>query len=226
MQNTAWADKDLNTFLGSWTELRHDTILYAKQSYTLKATSIMPQPEAVKGYVEPQPEVFTRLAALAKQMRTGLDGRGLLNAEYRDKLLRLESLLLDLKAMAEKELVGEPLSDREYETIRNIGGILEDLTTFSVRVQEQITSEADERMALVADVHTDVNTGQVLEEAVGDAFLIYVVVPVEGELVVAQGGVFSYYEFTWPMAERLTDEAWQAMEPKPDLPIWTKSFIR
>ena len=226
MQNTAWADKDLNTFLGSWTELRHDTILYAKQSYTLKATSIMPQPEAVKGYVEPQPEVFTRLAALAKQMRTGLDGRGLLNAEYRDKLLRLESLLLDLKAMAEKELVGEPLSDREYETIRNIGGILEDLTTFSVRVQEQITSEADERMALVADVHTDVNTGQVLEEAVGDAFLIYVVVPVEGELVVAQGGVFSYYEFTWPMAERLTDEVWQAMEPKPDLPIWTKSFIR
>jgi len=226
MQNTAWADKDLNTFLGSWTELRHDTILYAKQSYTLKATSIMPQPEEVKGYVEPQPEVFARLAALAKQMRTGLDERGLLNAEYRDKLVRLESLLLDLKTMAEKELVGEPLSDQEYETIRNIGGILEDLTTFSVRVQEQITSEADERMAIVADVHTDVNTGQVLEEAVGDAFLIYVVVPVEGELVVAQGGVFSYYEFTHPMAERLTDEAWQALEPKPDLPIWTQTFIR
>ncbi|HDH09570.1 MAG TPA: DUF3160 domain-containing protein, partial [Chloroflexi bacterium] len=226
MQNTAWADKDLNTFLGSWTELRHDTILYAKQSYTLKATSIMPQPEAVKGYVEPQPEVFARLAALAKQMRTGLDGRGLLNAEYRDKLVRLESLLLDLKAMAEKELVGEPLSEKEYETIRNIGGVLENLTTFSVRTKEEITSEADERMAIVADVHTDVNSGRVLEEAVGDAFLIYVVVPVEGELVVAQGGVFSYYEFTHPMAERLTDEAWQALEPKPDLPIWTKSFIR
>jgi len=226
MQNTAWADKDLNTFLGSWTELRHDTILYAKQSYTLKATSIMPQPEKVKGYVEPQPEVFARLAALAKQMRTGLDGRGLLNAEYRDKLMRLESLLLDLKAMGEKELVGEPLSEKEYETIRNIGGVLENLTTFSVRAKEEITSEADERMAIVADVHTDVNSGRVLEEAVGDAFLIYVVVPMEGELVVAQGGVFSYYEFTHPMAERLTDEAWQAMEPKPDLPIWTKSFIR
>jgi len=238
MQNQAWVDKDLNTFLGSWTELRHDTILYAKQSYTMKATGIMPQPEAVKGYVEPQPEVYARLAALARQMRVGLEGRGLLDAEYSDKLERLESLLLSLKTMAEKELSppsfppkvggdeGGALSEEEYELIRNIGGILEGITTFSARVEEEITSEADERMAIVADVHTDVNTGQVLQEAVGDAFIIYVVAPVEGQLVVTQGGVFSYYEFTQPMDDRLTDEAWQKMEPKPDLPVWTGSFVR
>jgi len=226
MQNRAWVDKDLNTFLGSWTELRHDTILYAKQSYTMKATGIMPQPEPAKGYVEPQPEVYARLAALAKQMRTGLEGRGLLDAEYSDKLERLESLLLSLKTMAEKELAGEALSEEEYELIRNIGGILEGITTFSAKVEEEITSEADERMAIVADVHTDVNTGQVLQEAVGDAFLIYVIAPVEGKLVATQGGVFSYYEFTQPMDDRLTDEAWQKMEPKPDLPIWTGSFVR
>jgi len=34
MQNLAWLRKDINTALGSWTELRHDTILYAKQSVT------------------------------------------------------------------------------------------------------------------------------------------------------------------------------------------------
>jgi hypothetical protein len=226
MQNQGWVDKDLNTFLGSWTELRHDTILYAKQSYTMKATGIMPQPEAVKGYVEPQPEVYARLAALAKQMRAGLDGRGLLDREYRDKLERLESLLLSLKTMAEKELGEQALSEEENELIRNIGGILEGITTFSAKVKEQITSEADERMAVVADVHTDVNTGQVLEEGVGDAFVIYAIAPVEGKLVATQGGVFSYYEFTQPMDDRLTDEAWQALEPKPDLPVWTGSFIR
>jgi len=226
MQNQSWVDKDLNSFLGSWTELRHDTILYAKQSYTMKATGMMPQPEAAKGYVEPQPEVYARLAALAKQMRTGLEGRGLLDAEYSDKLERLESLLLSLKTIAEKELSGEVLSEEEYELVRNIGGILEGITTFSAQVQEQITSEADERMAIVADVHTDVNTGQVLEEGVGDAFLIYVIAPVEGQLAATQGGVFSYYEFTQPMDDRLTDEAWQAMEPKPDLPVWTGSFVR
>ena len=31
MTNSAWTRKDLNTILGSWTELKHDTLLYAKQ---------------------------------------------------------------------------------------------------------------------------------------------------------------------------------------------------
>jgi hypothetical protein len=225
MQNPAWQDKDLHSFLGSWTELRHDTILYAKQSYTLKATGIMPQPEQVLGYVEPQPEVFARLAALTRQMRVGLESRGLLNDEYQHKLEQMESLLILLKTIAEKELRGEALNDEEYATIRNIGDILEGLVTFSPRVQEQVESEADERMAIVADVHTDTNSGQVLEEGVGDAFLILAVVPIEGQTVVAQGGVFSYYEFTHPMSDRLTDEAWQAMSPRPDQPVWTESFI-
>ena len=225
MQSPAWQDKDLHTFLGSWTELRHDTILYAKQSYTLRATGIMPERELALGYVEPQPEVFARLAALTRQMRVGLDSRGLLNEEYRDKLERMESLLVSLKTMAEKELRGEALTDQEYDTIRNIGDFLEWLVTFSPQVQEQIESETDKRMAIVADVHTDVNTGRVLEEGVGDAFFIYAIVLVEGQTLVAQGGVFSYYEFTQPMSGRLTDEAWQAMSSKPDRPVWTESFI-
>jgi hypothetical protein len=33
MQSQAWQDKQLNTVLGSWAELKHDTILYAKQVY-------------------------------------------------------------------------------------------------------------------------------------------------------------------------------------------------
>jgi hypothetical protein len=225
MQGSAWEDKDLHTFLGSWTELRHDTILYAKQSYTLRATGIMPEPERPLGYVEPQPEVFARLAALTRQMRVGLSDRGLLSDEYRDKLQRMESLLVSLKTMAEKELRGETLTEEEYNTIRNIGSLLEGLVTFSPQVKEQVESEADERMAIVADVHTDVNTNQVLEEGVGDAFVIFVVVPIEGQTVLTMGAVFSYYEFTHPMSDRLTDEAWQAMSPKPDQPVWTESFI-
>ena len=226
MRTAAWVDKDLNTFLGSWTELRHDTLLYAKQSYTAKVTGKKLEPEEAKGYVEPQPEVYARLAALAKQMGTGLNERDLLNEECQDKLEQMESLLLSLKAMAEKELANQTLSEEEYKLIRDIGDTLESITTFTVEVEQEITSEADERMAIMADVHTDVNTGQVLEEGVGDAFFIYVVVPIESKLVVARGGVFSYYEFTQPMSDRLTDESWQALEPKPELPVWMGSFIR
>jgi len=225
MQNVAWTDKSLNTALGSWTELRHDTILYAKQSYTLRATSVMPEPKRPKGYVEPEPEVYARLAALARQMRVGLSERGLLSDEFRGKIQRTEDLLLALKTMSEKELRGEALSDNEYATLQNIGDTLEALTTFSKEVSGQITSETDNRMAIIADVHTDTNTGRVLEEAVGDALTIYVIAPVEGKPVLTVGGVFSYYEFPQPMDNRLTDEAWQALQPKPDRPAWTASFI-
>jgi len=225
MRSPAWVDKDLNTWLGSWTELRHDTILYAKQSYTILATSAPPEPEATKGYVEPQPEVYARLAALTVQMEAGLGERGLLNKEMAGKLEDMQELLLALKTISEKELQGEGLTAEEYTLIRNIGDTLEDLTTFSEEVKGEITSEADERMALIADVHTDPNTNQVLEEGVGDAFPIIVIVPVEGQQVVATGGVFSYYEFKWPIGDRLTDETWQEMSPRPERPLWTSSFI-
>jgi hypothetical protein len=225
MQSPAWADKDLHTWLGSWAELRHDTILYAKQSYTVMAESAAPDPMPARGYVEPQPEVYARLAALTAQMQAGLGGRGLLNDEMAYKLVRMEQLLLSLRTISEKELRGEGLTDEEYAIIRGIGDALADLTTFSEEIEGKITSEADERMALIADVHTDTNTGHVLEEGVGDAFPIFVIVMVDGEQTVAMGGVFSYYEFKQPMNDRLTDEAWQAMSPKPDRPLWTDGFI-
>ncbi len=225
MQNSAWTDKSLHTALGSWAELRHDTILYAKQSYTMRATSIMPEPQMPRGYVEPEPEVFARLAALAGQMRRGLDQRGLLNDEYRSKLQGAEDLFLALKTMAEKELQNQPLTDDEYRMIDHVGSRLKALTTFSANVQGKVASETDNRMAIVADVHTDTNMGRVLEEGVGDAFVIYVIVPVEGRPVLATGGVVSYYEFTQPMDNRLTDEAWQAMQSRPESPAWTASFI-
>ncbi len=85
-----------------------------------------------------------------------------------------------------------------------------------------------EEAAVVADVATDPNSGMVLEEAVGKVFEVYVVVEVEGELVITQGGAFSYYEFSQPMADRLTDESWREMlntGQAPPRPEWTGSFI-
>ena len=50
MNTNAWADKQLNAALGSWSSLRHDTILYAKQSYTPTITreSVEPRPPRPK----------------------------------------------------------------------------------------------------------------------------------------------------------------------------------
>ncbi len=82
-------------------------------------------------------------------------------------------------------------------------------------------------MALVADVHTDPNldSRRVLEVAVGNPCKLYAVIPFYGKRYLAVGACFSYYEFTKPMSERMTDTEWQEMNPKPDMPVWTRSFI-
>ena len=77
MQTQAWTRKDLQTALGSWTELKHDTILYAKQVMAEmggggEAT------EPPHGYVEPNPEAYARLLALAQMTYDGLQARNLL----------------------------------------------------------------------------------------------------------------------------------------------------
>jgi hypothetical protein len=61
MTTPAWSYEKLQTFEGTWTELRHDTILYAKQSYTPYRTSLPPSNTA---YVEPYPETYRRLIGL------------------------------------------------------------------------------------------------------------------------------------------------------------------
>ena len=44
-----------------------------------------------------------------------------------------------------------------------------------------------------------------------DIDTILVIVDVDGALRIAQGGVFSFYSFEQPLAERLTDETWRTM---------------
>jgi hypothetical protein len=192
MKSDAWADKELNTSLGSWAELRHDTILHTKQSYTLVGAALPPK-EKPKGYVEPNPELYGRLASLAKMTYDGLYSRGLLEDALATKLEDLRQLLLKLKDMSEKELAGKALSDDEYDYIKYFAGQLEDILTLPPEVASSIESDTDKSMAVVADVHTDVNTGQVLEEGVGNPFHIFVLVPVEGKMMVCRGAAFAYY---------------------------------
>ncbi|MBI4272752.1 DUF3160 domain-containing protein [Candidatus Uhrbacteria bacterium] len=231
MQQQSWRDKDLNSFLGSWTELRHDTILYAKQSYTFGAGAapggqdFVKPPKKDRGYVEPNPEVYGRLAALAEYMNEDLSNRNLLSEEYVKKLNELEQVNTTLKGIAEKELTNRALGADEYKYIREIGGTLATLVDFSSEETEKIASGTDEKIDVIADVHTDGNSSQVLEEGIGKPFRLLVVVKNGGELYYASGPLFSYYEFKQPLSDRLTDEKWQEME-KPPLPSFTTSFVR
>lgn len=227
MRNTAWEDKSLNTALASWAELRHDTILYGKQSGAEMGDG--DEPPVYRGYVEPNVKFWERLLNLTKQSREGLTARNLLTDELSAKFESFEEVLTNLKQISEKELRNEKLTEEEYQSIRVIGGTLEYLT-LSVMTGNpdtwELVNETDKDMAIVADVHT--GGDKVLTEAVGHANEILVVVPVGGKLVLTRGAVFSYYEFLHPSADRLTDEKWQKLVNSgkiPLTPIWTKSFL-
>ncbi len=227
MSTTAWLDKELQTALGSWAELRHDTILYAKQSYTMMARGMPIEKQFSYGYVEPYPEVYARIGEMMADLRTNLDTLGIAPEGVPEKLQRFEELLARLKTISEKELKGEGLNQDEYNTIRKIGTKLESMTYFSGEVARMITSDTDTKMDIIADVHTDLNTGQVLEVGVGSPFNIFVIVEDAKGKRICRGGVFSFYEFKHPMSDRLTDEKWQKTKEekkRPPQPPWIRAI--
>ncbi|NMA14263.1 MAG: DUF3160 domain-containing protein, partial [Clostridia bacterium] len=142
---------------------------------------------------------------------------------------RLEQLALSLKTISEKELTNIELTEDEYDLIRSYGGQLEHFWLEALRDEgvDHPSAVYKNPAALIADVATDPN-GQVLEEGIGFVSNIYAVVPVDGTLRIAQGAVYSYYEFPWPADNRLTDQKWLEMleseDEMPERPSWTKSY--
>jgi hypothetical protein len=225
MNTTAWLDKELQTALASWTELRHDTILYAKQSYTpILETAVPPGPEEkpMVGYVEPVPEFYSRILALTTMTRTGLSALNVLNQTETYRLTSLEGILQRLVNISTDELEGTELGESDYSFIRNFGDQLDKVITG--------VNDKGKETTMVADVHTDTNEPQqVLEEGVGYVDLAVVAYKVpDGRIIIGAGPVFSYYEFKQPMNDRLTDEQWKEMLQQgqaPSRPSWTASFI-
>ncbi len=221
MQTEAWQDKALTTALASWAELRHDTILYAKQSYTPTMTAAPAPPKPLIGYIEPVPEFYARMLDLTRMTRQGLSQLGVLSREEDYRLGSLEAVLDRSLRIAISELEGDELTDTDYNFIRGFGKSLDEVIC-GVEAEGKETT-------IVADVHTDTNEPpEVLEEGVGYVDLILVAYKVpDGRLIVGAGPTLSYYEFKQPINNRLTDEAWKELLKSgqtPQRPTWVSSF--
>lgn len=226
MQNQAWLHKDMATALSTWTELKHDTILYSKQ--VMAELGGGGEEEPPHGYVEPNPEAFARLLSLALMTRSGLDERGMLDETTMANLDNLIDELQFLLDIAQKELNGGEITDDDYWRMSYYGGWLEAMTIASADPAEAIDYRAyleDQKSALVADVAS--GFGYVLEEGVGYPTNILVVSP-EAPYHITVGGVYTYYEFILPADQRMTDETWRTTLESgaaPEMPEWTNSFI-
>lgn len=233
-----WNKKKLETFAGSYAELKHDTILYAKQTMAGMGGG---DDETIddRGYVDPEPVIYSRFAVLSKNTKEGLKSLDMLSDTDEENLDRLYEIAIRLLEISEKELKNETVSEEDFEFIRDYGG---DLEHFWYEVNKDST---DDYLAysyqapcpVIADIATDPN-GEVLEVGSGRADKIYVIVPVDGSLRVASGSVYSFYQFRQPISDRLTDSEWNEMlEPQfdpetyetiydniPNQPEWTQSY--
>ena len=218
MQTEAWQEKELTSALASWAELRHDTILYAKQSYTMVEESVIMPPleKPVVGYIEPVPEFYNKLLALTRMTNKGLDEMEVLDNSAKWRLESLERILKKLVDLSKKELENEELTKDDYAFIKNFGkelnGVIADV------------DDKAKKTTIIADVHTDQNTKKVLEEGVGYVKMILVAYKIpDGRILLGAGPVMSYYEFKHPMDDRLTDEKWRELleSNPPDKQEWT-----
>jgi hypothetical protein len=132
------------------------------------------------------------------------------------RLKRFQEAVAWYTTLAAKELRGEPLSEEEYEKLR-VSGLMYMAAPFDTGM---ILAEKDRRSALIADLHTDTVSRQILYEATGEPYVMLVLVGNDDTVRLAMGVAFNHYEFTGPLATRYTDADWQnrVYQPQPNLP--------
>jgi hypothetical protein len=236
MRTSTWASKDINSVLGSWAELKHDTVLYAKMP-EFAGGGGPPTSGPAPAYVEPNPNVFYRLAYATDKIGTYLQSILFLPVDeplpddylpnglqsYADGLISLAEQFHNLGGIAEKELAGQPLAEEDYDAIQACLGPIECMVFHAHTPYGEGDMELPP-MPVIAAVAGAEN--EILEAAVGNVDRIFVIVPLEGKLQIAQGGVFSYYEFVEARSNRLTDEAWRERlhSNPPAQPGWLQNF--
>lgn len=220
----AWAAKGLQSGLGSYAELKHDTILYAKQAFAEMGGDFL-EPETLRHWVEPDPVVYERLGAMAGLMRTGFAERGLLG-EQADLLDDTIELFDFLAHAARTELAGDVLAAPDNDRLRFIGAELEGFAMRTGDLDESGGVDRDQDAAIVADIATGVSEDGstiVLEVGTGRFDRILVIVPGTEGFQVAVGAVYAFHEFVSETGERLTDESWREIldaGAAPARPAW------
>jgi hypothetical protein len=236
-----WQRRMLDTQLASWAELRHDTVLYAKESYTVSLLCEYPD-----GYVEPYPAFFAsveRMAELARKLSAELDFRK--EKPLQDSVVayfgKLAATSAQLRGMAERERESKPLTSDQVDFLNKAvsyhshsGGCTTIWTPegwYADLYYDRDDVETPE--PVVADVHTqptdeDGNpVGRVLHVATGYPRLITVRIETCKGPQIFQGMVSSYHETITGNFERLTDEAWveRLRKEPPEDPAWLKDLV-
>jgi Protein of unknown function (DUF3160) len=242
MQTAAWWQQKMNSQLSSWTELRHDNLLYAKQSYTGGTTCSYPY-----SYVEPVPEFYNSISTLAKNTNDKLNSISSFNEwtkeGFNNYFDRLSSVADTLSNIAKKELDKNALNENEINFLKrmlfnnpeHMCGTPEHVGWYPNLYYNDFGQEDYHKEDyLVADYHTaptDASgnfVGWVKHAGTGPIDLAIIVVKNSDNKDVAfVGPVSSYYEYTTTNFLRLNDDEWKDtyLLQNGSRPDWTNIYL-
>jgi len=242
MKTAAWQQQKINTQLAAWTQLRHDNLLYAAQSYTGGILCCFPH-----SYVEPYPAFYKGIAEFAKQARTFFETT--YGNEDDNTINRIityyqsfEEINTKLQTLAAKELAKEVFTTEEEEFLKSMlhklggcGGL--NLTGWVTYLYFNYDSDLLDPDFITADIHTQPtdefgNTvGNVLHVGNGTIDLGVFLAPSPSnnyEMTAFVGPVSSYYEYVNSGFERTNDETWAQKVLKNEVgqrPDWTNIYL-
>ncbi|MFC2130383.1 DUF3160 domain-containing protein [Bacteroidota bacterium] len=218
MQTAAWWQKTMNTQLASWSQLRHDFLLYAKQPYSSGGAGCI-YPDC---FVEPVPEVFDAI----KLFITNIDSAvNMYDYEMNKVIEKFNIVCTNLSQIATKELQGIMLDSSDMAFVNSLinrkpdcvpawKGWYMDLL-YGIGSQSYDAYASYPKDFTVADVHTiptdkDGNEmGWVLHGGTGRINIAVIVNErPDGEQYAYIGPVMSYYETITNNYKRLTDQEW------------------
>ncbi len=239
MQTAAWWQHKMNTQLAGWAELRHDNLLYAKQSYTGGEVCSYPY-----SFVEPVPEFFRRMSKLASTVSEKISAVNFSNNNFKERIdnffNRFRNITDTLETIATKELTGVPFSENEKYFLRcmlsddpymcggSYDGWYSDLY-FPINYEDGLLKED----RVVVDYHTaptdefGATVGWVKHAGTGYVNMAVITTSLPGgENVAFIGPVMSYHEYTTTNFRRLSDSEWKdeylELSARPD---WVNIFI-
>jgi hypothetical protein len=213
----AWRKRKAAVGLAAWTELRHDATALTRIALT--AATPAPRPTAsvtVPVFVEPHPEAIGKLVGVVRQTGRLIATEGTVPAG--SPALRVLREVEDLLWTALGAAMYETANERLPSEIEKA------LVAFPERIRALEGAMADSGAAdvpLVVDVHVDIRSARVLEEATGRIEEAWMAVrePGSGRLWLALGASIPHDELVEAASARLSDKAWRArMQTEGDPP--------
>jgi len=241
MTTAAWWQEKMNTQLGSWTELRHDNLLYAKQSYTGGILCSFPY-----SYVEPFPEFYYSLKNFGIKLKEVIQQLPFPNNYYKTLISEycdnLTTSCDTLSGIALKELSNIPLVNREKVFLQSMLKYNpEDYYDYNgwyykMFIDYYFNNDNEQfikKNFIVADIHTCPTdeggnmVGWVKHVGTGKINLgVFTVKNPDNVSMAYVGPLYSYYDYTTTNFLRLTDGVWDstylALSFRPD---WVNLYL-